>query len=291
MPIKTIQHPATKRGFRLGRTRPVARCPRLSLSNYLTRKLPEPPATVDYIKPAATALAEVYENDTLGDCVIAGMAHVVGVLTGNAGGSPFLYTNKQIIGLYSAIGGYIPGDPSTDRGCDEQTALNYWENNGAMPPHSAPSGGDSHRIAGWLAVNGADPSEFRIALWLFENLYFGMELPDEWINPMPSAAGFTWNAAGPPDPDNGHCVAGVAYNSHGVTIDTWGMTGTITDAAIAKYATRGASGELYTVVSQDGINKATQKAPSGFDWSQLVADFDSMGGSVSAQHVKQESTR
>jgi hypothetical protein len=33
-------------------------------------------------------------------------------------------------------------------------------------------------------------------------------------------------------------------------------------------------------VSQDGINKAAQKAPNGFDWSQLIADFDSMGGSV-----------
>jgi hypothetical protein len=291
MPIKTIEHPATKRTFRLGRKRPVARCPRLSLKNYLTRNLPAPPAAADYIKPAAAALAEVYENDTLGDCVIAGMAHVVGVLTGNAGGPPFLYTNQQIIGLYSAIGGYVPGDPATDQGCDEQTALNYWENNGAMPPNSTPAGGDSHRIAGWLAVNGADPTEFRIALWLFENLYFGVELPDAWVSPMPSASGFTWNAAGPPDPNNGHCFAGVAYNSKGVEIDTWGMTGTITDAAIAKYATRGANGELYTVVSQDGINKATQKAPAGFDWSQLLADFDSMGGSVSAQKVRPASAR
>ncbi len=40
-------------------------------------------------------------------------------------------------------------------------------------------------------------------------------------------------------------------------------------------------GEVYTVVSTDGINKASQKAPNGFDWSQLTADFDSMGGSVS----------
>jgi len=291
MPIKTIEHPVTKRSFKLGRKRPVARCPRLSLKNYLTRNLPAPPAAADYTKAAAPALAKVYENDTLGDCVIAGMAHVVGVLTGNAGGPPFLYTDQQIIGLYSAIGGYIPGDPATDQGCDEQTALNYWENNGAMPPNSTPPGGDSHRIAGWLAVNAADPAEFRIALWLFENLYFGIELPDAWVNPMPSASGFTWNAAGPPDPNNGHCFAGVGYNSKGVEIDTWGMTGTITDAAISKYARQDANGELYTVVSQDGINKATQKAPNGFDWSQLIADFDSMGGSVSAQKVRPASAR
>jgi hypothetical protein len=60
------------------------------------------------------------------------------------------------------------------------------------------------------------------------------------------------------------------------------MTGLITDAAIAQYATTAANGALYTIVSQDGLNKATQKAPAGFDWSQLVADFDSMGGTVTA---------
>jgi len=238
------------------------------------RSLPPPPATCDYTKSASSALTEVYENDTLGDCVIAGLAHIVGVLTGNAGTKPFVYSDAQIIALYSAIGGYVPGEPSTDQGCDEQTALNYWENNGAPA-------GSTHKIAGWLAINAADPNEFRTALWLFENVYFGIELPDAWVNPMPSSSGFVWNAAGAPVPDHGHCVAGVGYNAKGVTISTWGMTGLMTDAAIAKYAVSAAHGELYTVVSQDGIKKATGKAPSGFDWSQLVADFDSMGGSVS----------
>jgi hypothetical protein len=99
---------------------------------------------------------------------------------------------------------------------------------------------------------------------------------------MPSAPGFVWDAAGPPDPENGHCVVGVGYNNKGVTIATWGMTGLMTDHAIAKYATPDAGGELYTVVSQDAIDKASQKAPNGFDWSQLLADFDSMGGNVPA---------
>jgi hypothetical protein len=98
---------------------------------------------------------------------------------------------------------------------------------------------------------------------------------------MPSASGFVWNSAGASDPNNGHCVAGVAYTAQGVIIDTWGMTGLITDAAIAKYAMPAANGALYTVVSQDTINRAAEKAPNGFDWSQLIADFDSMGGSVS----------
>jgi hypothetical protein len=279
MAKKTVQPSSSqpvnaKPMFKMGRKRPVARCPRLSLRNYLTRGIPAPPAACDYTKAAKSALSKVYENDTLGDCVIAGMAHVVGVLTGNSGAKPFVYSNQQIVTLYSAIGGYVPGNPATDQGCDEQTALNYWENNGA------PVG--AHKIAGWLAVEGTDAAEVRTALWLFENLYFGMELPDKWITPFPSASGFTWDAAGPPNPNNGHCVVGVGYTAQGVAIDSWGMTGLITDAAIAQYATTAANGALYTIVSQDGLNKATQKAPAGFDWSQLVADFDSMGGTVTA---------
>jgi hypothetical protein len=269
---KKIVRPTSKPTFKLGRTRPVSRGPRFSLRNYLMRGIAAPPPACDYSKPAAAALANIYENDKLGDCVIAGIGHVVGVLTGGRG-KCFIYTNQQIIALYSAIGGYIPGDPSTDRGCDEVTALNYWENNGA------PVG--KNKIAGWLAVNASDPTEWQTALWLFENLYFGMELPDAWINPMPGASGFIWYTAGAPDPNSGHCVVGVGYTAKGVTIDSWGMTGLLTTAAIAKYATPSANGDLYTVVSQIGIAKATQKAPNGFDWSQLIADFDSMGGSVS----------
>jgi hypothetical protein len=273
------------RGFRLGRNRPVARGPRLSLGNYLMRGLPTPPATQDYSKDAAKALAQMYLNNQLGDCVIAGMAHVVGVFTGNAGGAPVIYGNNEIIALYSAIGGYVPGHPNTDHGCDEQTALNYWQQHGAPTPQG------THEIAGWISVNGADPTEYRTALWLFENLYFGLELPNAWINPFPSAPGFTWNVAGPPVPTNGHCVVGVGYTPKGVTICTWAMLGLMTDAAIAKYATTPGSGELYTVVSNNALENATQKAPNGFDWSQLVADFDSMGGNVSPSSVARMATR
>jgi len=63
------------------------------------------------------------------------------------------------------------------------------------------------------------------------------------------------------------------------------LQGIVTNGQIktrdAANGSRASHGEVYTVVSQDGINKATQKAPNGFDWSQLIADFDSMGGSVS----------
>jgi hypothetical protein len=264
---------------KLGRVRPIVRGPGLRLSNYLMKALPAPPTTCDYREDAAAALVRPYCNravngtKALNDCVVAAIAHVVGVLTGNAGAAPFIFTDDQIIEYYTHVGGYVPGDPSSDNGCDEYTGINYWQNNGAPT-------GSSHTISGWIRVDATDPSQYRTALWLFENLFLAMNIPDAWITPRPSDSGFVWDVAGPSNPKNGHCVAGVGYTGQGVIISSWGYTGLITDAAIAQYATFAGGGDLMCVLSQDGLNRITRKAPSGFDWTQLVADFDAIGGNV-----------
>ena len=242
--------------FRMGRKRPLARCPRFSLRNYLMKDVAPPPASCDYSSQAAKTLSQMYLNDRFGDCVIAGIG-----LRGRgadrrrwatSSSTPMtksFSSTKRSAATFPAI--RIPTQAATSK-----PHWNYWQHNGA------PSG--THKIAGWVAVNGADPNEYRTALWLFENLYFGLEpAPDKWVSPMPSKPGFTWDVAGPPNPDNGHCVVGVGYSNKGVKICTWGMLGTLTDKAVEKYATTTGSGELYTVISQDAINKATQKAPAG----------------------------
>lgn len=255
----------------MGRTRSVAKAPRLSLKSYFRDSvgvaLPTPPASVDYSHAAAPALSQMYLNDQLGDCVIAGIAHLVGLFTANAGQTPVTFTNAQLLALYSAIGGYVPGNPATDNGCNETDALNYWQN------HGAPSG--SHPIAGWLAVDPRDAVQVKTALWLFENLFFGVELPDAWLTV--NGNGFTWDA-GIPNPNNGHAFVGTGYDSTGVKVSTWGLLGTLTWRAITTDVVPQAGGELYVVLSQDIINKASAKAPNGFNWSQLVADMNAIGG-------------
>lgn len=251
--------------FRLGRTRPALR-KKLHFRNYMLAGLPIPPAACDYAPKAAAALGRVYLNDRLGDCVIAGMAHLEGVFSGNAGGPPNIFTDAQIASLYSAIGGYDPSRPDeTDNGCDEQTALDYWQRNGV------PAG--KNRIAAWVALDGTKPLQYRQAMWLFENLLFGVELPDAWIDPFPSGDGFQWAAAGPPVDCNGHCFVGTGYSPAGVKISTWGLSGLITDTAVAAYASTAGSGELYTVITPEIIDRATGRAANGFDFVQLQADF------------------
>jgi hypothetical protein len=232
-------------------------------------ELPPSPASCDYTPAAAPVLSLILGNDVLGDCVIAGGYHVVGLATGNAGD---LYTvaESDVIADYSAIGGYIPGVEATDNGCDEVVAMQYWQTHGFA---------NGTKIAGAVAVDATNQAEVRAACWLFEHLYLAVELPDPWIQPMPTASGFTWDTAGDPDPNNGHCIVGCGYHDGGVTIDTWGMLGTLTWAALAQYFTEAAGGALYVMLTPDVVVRATGKAPTGFDWATLSEDFTDIGGS------------
>lgn len=257
----------TRRFF--GRRRPLVRHPRLKLSNYLLRSMPAPPAQYGYARQAQAELHQMYLNDQLGDCVEASIAHAVGMF-GAQNGARWIYTPDEITALYSAWGGYVPGDPATDRGTDIQTALAGWQQSGAPGP------GGAHKIVGSLAIDASDLTECRLAIWLFENLILGLELPDRWVNPFPSASGFTWDVAGAPDPSNGHCVLATNYNQTGLLIATWAMNGIMTDAAFQEYCSASNGGEVYTVLSEDTINRAIEKAPNGFAWPQLMADFNSL---------------
>lgn len=261
MLVKTVINPiGQRRSF--GRRRPLVQ-PQLRLKNYLDPVgLPTPPVAVDYTAKAVRALEQLYGNDRYGDCVIAMRGHVIGVLTGNAG-QEAVFTDQQMIADYGFCG-FVPGDPSTDQGCDEVAVLNHWKTPGFV---------DGHGIVGWVAVDGANVDELKAALWLFENLCFGVELPDAWVNPFPVASGFIWDVAGDPDPENGHAFSGCGYGPHGVKIATWGLLGTLTYAAIARYAVASVYGAVYTVLSHDEIARAQTKAPNGFNWQQLAADL------------------
>jgi hypothetical protein len=271
MTLKIITHPETGKTFKMGRVRPRVRQPRLALLNYLGLNLPKPPdGPLDYTAKAKTFLAEVLANDSLGDCTCAGIMHVGGAFLGNVDQSiPF--TEADTIGLYEKVCGYNPSDPSTDQGGNEQDVLNYVKANGLLAD-------GSHKIAAWAGVNGAEELQVKTAIWLFENVYFGVELPDAWVNPMPSGDGFVWDVAGDANPEQGHCFVGLGYTDQGVMIDTWGMIGIITWAAIAKYATSHGSGELYTVFGPDSLSKASAKCPAGFDATQLAADIQAYAG-------------
>jgi hypothetical protein len=121
--------------FKLGRNRPALNARRLRFSDYVSPSLPVPPQ-VEHWAPTAKAwncLENVYANDTLGDCVEAGGAHLIGLWRGAAGSGGPYPTVDQVVAVYSAATGYVPGDPATDQGTDEVSFLNWWKQNGYFP--------------------------------------------------------------------------------------------------------------------------------------------------------------
>jgi hypothetical protein len=252
------------------------------MRDHLMRGIAEPfggtPIEIDYSAKAIAALGLIYLNATYGDCLPAGAQHTAGVWTGNATGTPVIFTDAQTESNYTGMSGgeFNPNDPATDQGCDPETALQYLQSTGLLASDGR------HKIAGWLGIDATNPVEIRAAVWLEFGPGLALELPDEWVNPTPSESGFVWDIAGDPNPDNGHWICAVGCNETGLQVATWGMIGTITYAAIAKYCMPATGGNLYAFVSQDALVKAMAKFPDGFDWAQIVAKFDAAGGTVTA---------
>ncbi len=112
--------------------------------------LPKQPPWVNYTYKANRSLSNIYLNDRLGDCVVAAGYHFKGLITGNLG-TEYIASQANILHDYEKIGGYVPGNPSTDQGCDMATAMNYWAKTGFA---------DGKKIVAWMSVDPIGPATF-----------------------------------------------------------------------------------------------------------------------------------
>jgi hypothetical protein len=253
-----------------GRLIPKVR-PKLRLANYIKdvapSELPTPPDACSYADKAPNALRQMYLNDKYGCCVVAALAHARGVTHANAGLGELLYSDDDIRSMYHDFSGDVfnPNDPSnTDEGCDEGVALSVATDKGFT---------DGVKLSGHIGIDGANWNEFKLAVYLFECPMSGQGIPEAWVQPFP-APGATWDVAGPAVPTNGHAVAypGYTADEKALTV-TWGMQIWETREALAAYASPAGGGELWAFLTPDIISRASQKAPTGFDFDALRADL------------------
>jgi len=260
--------------FKLGRKAPKALGPHLKFGRFLRGDAPPPPPEHgNWVKTGSPgiyrAMADIEGNDQYGDCTCAAAAHMLAVFCSNTESEWLIPVRSQTLAFYARVTN-PPFDPATgvnDNGADEVTVLNVWAKDGFY-------GGGWGKIAAWATVDAANAEEVRQAIYMFGNVYFGVPMPDAWIHPFPSASGFVWGNAGDPNPANGHAFPGYGYNAEGVFIDTWGMFGTVTWEALAKYCAPSAGGELYTVLSPDW----QAKAPNGLASAELAAYIKTLFG-------------
>ena len=263
----TSVHPA--RPFKLGRNKPLARGMRLRFGDFLLASAPPPPpATENYLRSGSggvyAAMEDVLANDAHSCCTCSGAGHILDILRANSA-KPWRHaTAADVLAFYARVTNppFNPETGENDNGADEQTVLNVWKGGFFQD--------GSGKIEAWATLNASSPLEIKQALWLFGNVYFGVPMPDAWVSPMPSASGFVWGPAGAPDDSNGHAFIGYGYNASGVFIDTWGLFGTVTWEAIAKYCAAGV-GELHVVLGEEWADAAATKAPGGVNVSQLRA--------------------
>lgn len=242
--------------MRLGRKAVKTDTRTLALGKYLTPALPPPPTATDWTKSLDSW--GVMLNNTIGDCTIAAIAHAVQVWTANTG-SLITVPDSTVESYYEKWDGYVPGDPSTDRGGVELDVLTNWRKQGF----------DGHALLAFVDPKPANLIEMQQSVFLFGGIYIGLNLPltaqnQEVWDVVPHGG-----AQAKPGSWGGHCVFVPKYDEHGFTCITWGQTKKMTLAFWKKYCD-----EAHTLLGQDWLT--SKGSPVGFDKAQLEADLEAL---------------
>lgn len=238
--------------LRFGKHAPKQDYRTLRLKNYLTSKLPAPPASYDVLSTVysklktsdPTALFPMDGNDTLGDCTIAALSHAITVYSGLVGKKK-IWDKNDVVKLYMHLTGGI------DSGLNELDVLNYWQSNKV----------DGDKIFAYASIDKKDHTHVKQAMQLFGGVYLGFQVQKNCIQEFDARKPWT---PGPLTKD-GHAVFAVEYDKSGVTVLTWGNTQKATwgwwDECVD---------EAYAILPPEA--KKSDFDP-GFDFNQLKADL------------------
>ncbi len=231
-----------------------------ALRNYL-RAVKLPPVPDHATWSAKVPEFPMYLNDQIGDCAIAGPAHLLQVWSFNDVDTPdFTPSDDQVIREYMKVGGYDPTNPGSDNGCILLDVMNTWRRDGLC----------GHKIGAYVGVNPQEHDMVAAAIHLFGGLTIGLRMPSAWQTMQG-----TWKAPsrfhrfGPWAPDSwgGHCVIVVDYDETTVTAVTWGGLQKLSWNALQSYCD-----EAFAAISVDWLGP-DGKAPNGFDTRALAADL------------------
>jgi len=231
----------------------------LRLAKYLTPTLPAPPpSSTLYTKVPPTGWP-MDGNDSIGDCTVAGAAHLIEQWTAQTLPSPVLIPLATVEQDYFELTG------GPDTGLDLLTVLNWWRQTGFT--------GAGGRITAYAQTALQNRVELEQAILLFGGAYLGLELPDFALQPpdgnlltvpwvLPSGQVPPGNAR-----QGGHCVAAVGYDAQNVYVVTWGAVKSMSWGFYNAYAD-----EAFAALSPDWIGPAGS-SPPGLDLAQLQRDL------------------
>jgi hypothetical protein len=223
-----------------------------------------PPASDDYVSAVLKQSPGGWlmdMNDQLGCCVIADSAHQVMLHTANVG-TIVVPSDQDVIAMYSAVGGYVLGNPATDQGCDESAACQYLETTGLC----------GQKSTGTAMVNPSDLDNLRWTVQIFGACRLGIIVNDEMQQQFSSGQPWTVPAAANDTSAGGHDVPIVKYDTEYAYVVTWGALQPVAWSLIGNSAFLD---ESHIELFPDFI-AATGTTPAGFNLAQLQADLDAL---------------
>lgn len=238
--------------------------PKLNLST-LYSATPTPPPSVDYLTGISYPVSL---NDSLGDCVEAGQNHELQVFTTIGQRKTVTLSDADVEKLYSAEGGYVPGDPSTDQGTVVADALSYWRKTGI----------NGDKIVAYASVNVTDANEVAAAIDEFGPVMIGFNVYQATMDQFND--GKPWDATkSPGELLGGHCVIVGAYDATTKKAVTWGAIQELTDDFWTwKVNGQPVVEEAWVIVTQDWINKVSGTTPTGLDLAAFGAEYAALTG-------------
>lgn len=254
--------------FKRGRRAPVhtARTMRsaLALFKALDPLGAAPTVSADYISAVTKQVPGgwgMFLNDQLGDCVCADSCHSLMLRTANAG-TMVVPTDQDCLSLYEAVGGYVPGNASTDQGCDETSMCQYLEATGLC----------GQKSAGTAMVDPTNLEHLKWTVQIFGSCRLGIIVDSQMEDQFGSKQPWTTAAAPNDTSAGGHDVPIVGYDSEYAYVVTWGGLQPVAWSLMADSAFLD---EAHAEVWSDFIN-ATGTTPAGFSLDTLMQDLQAL---------------
>jgi hypothetical protein len=228
----------------------------LMFSKYAAGVLPIPAAKVFREYKVPDAAKQMFGNDSIGDCTCAGAANLLILMTCHTG-EVVIPSLDEVIGLYSAVTGYVPGDDSTDNGAAMTDVLAYLQSTGLA----------GHKILAWAQIDHTNLAHRQLGVDLFGATYVGVQLPASAQKQF--SKGQSWEVVKHDSIEGGHAIIHPGYGLEGGDYVTW-----------AKWDQKASSAwesayidEEYVLITEDWLNQATKQTPGGIDLPTLQADI------------------
>lgn len=220
-----------------------------------------PPISYDWSGAAMMAThgnLRMLLNDELGDCTAADSGHALMVRTA-AVGAMVTPADNDILRLYEATSGYIPGRPDTDVGCVESDVCAYMMSHGLLGHRSAAT---APVVTGKLTGSLVD--NLKWALELFGPIRLGVNLPASAETQF--GAHLPWTVSGDLSILGGHDILLTRYNAQFGYVVTWGQLRPATWQWLELFVE-----EAHMELFPDLIKGKT--TPAGFDLSTLTNEL------------------